>query len=36
LKSQTKVEVEWTHIENVTKLDKPGSVSVTNVKKIII
>jgi predicted ribosome quality control (RQC) complex YloA/Tae2 family protein len=36
LKSQTKVEVEWTHIENVTKLDKPGSVSVTNVRKIII
>jgi predicted ribosome quality control (RQC) complex YloA/Tae2 family protein len=30
------VEIDYTFIKNVTKLDKPGAVTIINAKKIII
>lgn len=33
-KSSPRDQVEWTRIKNVTKLDRPGSVSVTDIHVI--
>jgi predicted ribosome quality control (RQC) complex YloA/Tae2 family protein len=36
LKKNKDVKIDWTRIKYVTKLDKPGSVSITNQKQMII
>jgi predicted ribosome quality control (RQC) complex YloA/Tae2 family protein len=36
LKKQKDVKIDWTRIKYVTKLDKPGSVSITNQKQMVI
>ena len=35
-KSAKNVEIDYTQVKNVTKLEKPGSVTIINNKKIII
>ena len=35
-KKQKNVEIDYTRIEYVTKLETPGKVQITNVKKMII
>lgn len=35
-KKQKDVKIDWTRIKYVTKLEKPGSVSITNQKQMII
>lgn len=36
LKKQKDVKIDWTRIKYVTKLEKPGSVSITNQKTMVI